>query len=615
MHLSRKLFVAYPLAVLTLLAFVQGCGAGYDNPLFEDSNENPFKQIIIAPGDLENFDHEYMVGFKTNGTSFGAMGGAANFQLRQSVNQTFFAEFVETGEVADIEFISELNITDPSKKSKNVFERFMELGFPARSFDLTDQRSRLSLVKFKDRETAELTLRDLAERNLIWYAEPNWKSKLTAESDDYFNSISETYGSDTSNYWVTTTRLAQTYAQIAALTSEQKTNILNNPPVIAILDSGVDIEHPALSNQIYKNTTYQNTLCTNDQFGCNTSEDYKKGFLGDGNIFPATTSGFSQQCDTAQDIQGTCVHGTHVSGIAAGSPLADGGNSVPGMCPFCKIMVLKIVKSKVGGSGKLVPSGISDSAILRALQYISAFSQNGERIVRVANSSFGKYQRSRSVALMVRLISEQGRGILLVGAASNEDSMERAYPASLPDAIAVAAVQSDLKKAPYSNVGTWVDISAPGSAINSSKPGGGKLEQQGTSMAAPVVTGIAGLIFALEPNLTAPQVKLRLMETADPSFYDVPFNKNNYFPPISSGDPTPLLGTGVVDSYGAITNQKFDISRLNPTPRVEAGCSFIGKNSNDHSKHSPTKPILYLVIFLLPLGLVLISYFKKNAKK
>lgn len=589
---------------LTLIFFLitASCGRKLEFPLFKDSS--PVSQVVFAPEDNKQINpREYIVAFKQSENGISNFNNYSFKIARTLQNKSLFRNFAEKGDVKDIEFISQVNITDPSSKSSNMFERFIELGLPAKSFNLDDQKALITLVKFKSPNEAKSQITKWQKENKIWFAEPNWNSTLSqSDADTYFSSLKTSYdGAVDSKYWLKNTRMDEALGLINNLSSAEKAELLANPPIIAVLDSGVDILHDSIKDQVYVNETNQDVLCAQDQYGCNTSVDFKKGYLGNGFVNPVLTSDFGESCDEANGYA-TCIHGTHVAGIAVGVPSGSSSDAY-GACPFCKLMVLKVVNDSLG---------ISDSSILRALQYVAAFTQGGQRVVRIVNSSFGKYQKSRSVALMVRLISEQDRGILVVGAASNEDSMSRSYPAALSDALAVSALNEEYEKATYSNSGTWVDIAAPGSNILSSVPNQDSKAQNGTSMAAPLVAGIAGLLAALEPSLTGAQLKSRLINTSNPLIYEVPYNKAYYYPILADSDKNaPLLGAGVVDAYGAITNTLTTTPSSVENNRVTAGCSVLSSFEKDEDS-SIFRILAILSLLFLP---VIVSLFFKHPKK
>ena len=134
--------------------------------------------------------------------------------------------------------------------------------------------------------------------------------------------------------------------------------------------------------------------------------------------------------------------------------------------------------------------------------------------------------------------------------------MKRAYPAAFENAVSVSNVNDDKEnptKAPSSNFGMWVDIAAPGfPGINSTGPGDIYYEEPGTSMAAPIVAGVAGLVLAAEPELDASELTDRLLRTSIPDklYAD---GMNDYYRPVEDGiGLVPLLGSGVVNAYLAL---------------------------------------------------------------
>ncbi len=250
-------------------------------------------------------------------------------------------------------------------------------------------------------------------------------------------------------------------------------------------------------------------------------------------------------------------------------------------------MIVKVADSEAGDTNS--DPKIRDDSQIRGLKYITRFKKNNANVVRVANSSFGKYSRSRSVAVLVDALRKTGNGTIVIAAASNEDSMIRSYPAALSNAVAVAALREDNQKAKYSNFGPWVDIAAPGGrgngdsgdAINSTWPGDQIYGTSGTSMASPVVAGAVGLYLAVFPNSDLTALHTRLLDTADGSIYTgdtaaAQFNAQNYYQKISGEDARrPLLGSGILDVNNFITNKR-KVAVGKPLDRVSPGCATIG---------------------------------------
>jgi hypothetical protein len=452
-----------------------------------------------------------------------------------------------------------------------------------------DQPISIELIKFKSNIDPIPILEKWQAQGRIQYYEPNG---IYQPQDSILGSVAKVYAAKTDYIWHNMIRLNEALVQLSdgTIPHGNENTILSRVPVIAVLDSGVDIEHPKLKNSIWKNPA-PGILCKDDLQGCNTSGDFRKDYLGDGQYWPVGTEGFNQDCPS--EVK-NCNHGTHVAGIIS----AYDGKDPIGVCPYCKILPLRVSsdKKKDGLGG-----GISDSAIIRALQYITQFSRDGENLIRIANGSFGKYQRSRSVATLIRKLAYlPSGGVLFVAAASNEDSSQRAYPAAVTEVISVAALDNQYKKADFSNFGPTVDIAAPGVAINSTVPGGTTEPEQGTSMASPVVAGVAGLILTFIPTLTTEELRDRIINSANPTIYSPDsaqgVNGTWYYPKLATGDRIPMLGSGVVDTVAAIKGELHPVPTSTATARVSPGCSQI---KVEHQIDKSLLILLLIPVFML----------------
>ena len=190
---------------------------------------------------------------------------------------------------------------------------------------------------------------------------------------------------------------------------------------------------------------------------------------------------FVNDKDDASDDQG---HGTHVAGTIAQS--TNNGYGVAGIAYQANIMPLKVLAASGGGT-------IADIA-----ESIKFAADNGADVI---NMSLGGGGASSMLEEAIKYA--HSKGVVIIAAAGNENRNSSSYPARYPDVISVAAIDSAGEKAPYSNFGAGVDISAPGGSET------GKIIQntvnprteesvfvgfQGTSMAAPHVAGVAALI-------------------------------------------------------------------------------------------------------------------------
>lgn len=229
---------------------------------------------------------------------------------------------------------------------------------------------------------------------------------------------------------------------------------------IAITDTGIDGSHPDLSGKISTSVN-----CT-----INSS-------------CPTVTS---------TDVDG---HGSHVAGIA--SAVTNNGTGIAGTAWDGRLMNVKVLDDTGSGYYSWVINGIVFAA------------DNGAEVI---NLSLGG--SSSSSSLREAIDYAWGKGKVLVAAAGNGGSSWRTYPAYYYNTIAVAATDENDRKASFSNYGTWVDVSSPGTNILSTYQGGYEYFS-GTSMSTPFVSGLAALLFGQNPGWTNNQVRGRIESTAD----------------------------------------------------------------------------------------------------
>lgn len=564
---------------LGLLAIAMtGCGPSFDlkshNEVNVPLNFASIKQVNngdVIPG-------SYIVAFKAADSSRLFMK-----DYRREYQAHYMAlsnlEMFEDG-VTNLHYMTSLDLsnkTKSEKESKLDMPRQTELYFEA---PVEAKRASLFRVDFEDESTAQTLLTKWMEDGLIFYADPNYQSR-PFEGEQNFADYAETYEKLENVPWIDQIGLVDALQELS-----NKGVTFDNPPLIAVMDSGTDYEHPSLVSNIWTNPSPGAAGCSDDIHGCDATKSFK-GSLGTGSIYPALLNGAGLSCDS-QDSKGkgVCMHGTHVAGIIASEPSDGAQNGYGGMCPVCRLVTVKVIGKNKLGEGKATT--IADSSIIAGLTYISRFKISNSNAVRIVNASFGKFLRSRSVEHLVRLLKEQGSGTLIIAAAGNEDTMKRTYPAAFKDTLAVVNTtsSSDLpSKAPSSNYGIWTDIAGPGeggcigggdgNGLLSTVPGGGVFCLHGTSMASPVVAGVAGLLLASEPNLSVDDIVSRLTSTADPIIYSLPEN-SLYYPRIEGEpNPIPLLGSGIVNAANAIK----DVSpNRRPRPafeRVNSSCGTI----------------------------------------
>lgn len=289
-----------------------------------------------------------------------------------------------------------------------------------------------------------------------------------------------------------------------------------NPNVIlGIPDSGVDWDHPDLAADIWMNE--DEILDGTDSDGNGYIDDIRGWDWVHGvNGAPGEDSWTPD--NNPMDFSG---HGTHCSGIAAAC--TDNGVGIAGLGFDCRIMALRIGWMDPYGQG-WVRMDFAASAFYYAVN-------NGAHVL---NCSWGS-----SSGLATATNYAVNHGVLIVTAAGNENNQSPSYLGSRSDVISVAATNSGDQKAWFSSYGTWVEVSAPGVAIYSTVFNNSYTSWDGTSMAAPFVTGLAGLLFASDSTLTAPDV------------FDIIVSSTDNIDSLNPGYEG-LLGSGRINAYTAL---------------------------------------------------------------
>jgi subtilisin family serine protease len=247
------------------------------------------------------------------------------------------------------------------------------------------------------------------------------------------------------------------------------------------------------------------------------------------------------------DVMGPdAKHGTHVAGIIGGVRGTPGG--IDGIATSVKIMMVRTV-----------PDGDErDKDIANAIRYAA---DNGASVI---NMSFGKGFSPEKVAVDEAVKYADAKGVLMIHAAGN-DGENLAEKPSFPTPAYLAGGRPnnwievgasswkglDSLAAPFSNYGkAQVDVFAPGVDILSTVPGGGYERESGTSMAAPVVTGIAALLMSYYPTLSAADIKRILLDSAT-RYADQKVVR----PGAENGEQVPFgslsITGGVVNAYSA----------------------------------------------------------------
>jgi membrane-anchored mycosin MYCP len=196
-----------------------------------------------------------------------------------------------------------------------------------------------------------------------------------------------------------------------------------------------------------------------------------------------------------------CVgHGTAVASIIAASDARARGIPFYGVAPAARILSVKVNTGDTGDT-RLLARGIRDAVA------------DGARVINVSIQT-----AANSPALRAAVTFALRRNDVVVAAAGNDNpggGVGPYYPASYPGVISVGAVDETGTLTSYTDRRTRVSVTAPGANIASAWPGGYNPANQGTSFAAAFVSGVAALVLAADPQLSAAQVVDRIESTAD----------------------------------------------------------------------------------------------------
>jgi serine protease len=317
--------------------------------------------------------------------------------------------------------------------------------------------------------------------------------------------------------------------------------------LVGVVDDGIRFDHPAIAPNLtsdgydFVSDSDSLPLCAG---GAITSADDGDGVDPDPTI-PASYSLDSTGTCFDPDVLG--AHGLHVAGTigAAGND----GLGVTGVNWTVKIRPVRALG--VGGSG-------SDYDIAQGILYAAGLPADdgaggtvqAATAASIINLSLGG--PGDDASLHAAIVSAANAGVLVVAAAGNGGTSDLVYPAAYPEVLAVAAVGPDGSPAPYSSFGSYVGIRAPGGnfdlgdastgvastawvfqAFDNVPVGPDYAFAEGTSMAAPHVTGVAALLLAQDPSLTAAALRTRLTQYAV--------------------GPANAYGAGLVNAYNSLT--------------------------------------------------------------
>ncbi len=347
-------------------------------------------------------------------------------------------------------------------------------------------------IEFEKNEQIEDFIKDLKKDNRVEYVEP-------VPIDEVFFTPNDAY----CNY--------QWYLEKIQAFDAWDISMGSNEVVVAIVDDAIKTTHEDLMNNVWTNE---------EEIPNNGVDDDNNGYIDD-----------YQGWDMADNDNDTNPpanspyfrHGTHVSGLVAAQ-----SNNTIGIASIgssgIKILPIKATQNDAGMT----------TQITHGWQGISYAIAMG---VDIINISWGSKASSQTYQSIINDAHDQG--IIIVAAAGNNNDNKKVYPAAYNHVLAVAATNHTDNKLSVSSYGDWVDVSAPGSAIIStgSISNDAYENNTGTSMAAPLVASLLGLMKSYDNTSSIEDLTTCLLANTDP---------------IQDTQYAASLGTGRINAYEAI---------------------------------------------------------------
>jgi serine protease len=373
--------------------------------------------------------------------------------------------------------------------------------------------SRIYKLNVPDDSNIKELCHELQQEPFIEYAEPDYICTVHAIPND-------------SLYYM--------QGHLPQIHCEQAWDIAKGSPdvILAFVGTGVDWNHPDLANAIWSNKDEIPDGIDND--GNGYIDDIRGWDFVDGVAGTAAVGEDGTTPDNnPMDFDG---HETHCAGL--GAAVTNNQRGVAGVSWGCTIMPVRAGYKQKSGTGVIMMDAASSGIIYAT--------DNGASFINYSAGSSGN-----TIINAVQYAFEHG--VLLMNSAGNNDNKAGVDPtepdvmATLPYVLTVAAVDDRDYKATYSSYGSWVTVSAPGGDQSGGRPGlmstyfdNVYTALQGTSMAAPVVTGLAGLVKSYHPDWNNADILFQITETAD---------NIDALNPRYQG----MLGSGRVNAFRALT--------------------------------------------------------------
>lgn len=363
----------------------------------------------------------------------------------------------------------------------------------------------VKLVKLPPGLSVEEAISRINQRPGVEYVEPNYILQVAAETPV---EIADQWG------------LSQIRAIDAWSTFPEP---VTKEILLATVDTGIDQFQPDLAENMWNNPGETGTDGNGNDKTTNGIDDDANGLVDDWWGWDFVNNDNDPDDDN--------MHGTAVSSVMAGNK---NGQGVAGVCPWCKVMSVKVMGANGTGTLDVVASGITYAA------------ENGAQAINLSLTG-----PAGSLTLENAVNYAWNAGALVVAAAGNNGLNTIMYPAGYDKAMGVGSTNLSDSRSCFSNYAeNYISVAAPGEAIlvadiNNTETGYGYYS--GTSLSAPHVAGLAGLLLSQEPTPDKNQLRSQIENTA-----------------VDLGllDFDPVYGYGRIDAYRAVTN---DDSPVLPT--------------------------------------------------
>ena len=436
----------------------------------------------------------------------------ANTNIVEKDNKFYFSDRV---------IIKFKDASSLSKISPSTFQKFSESEL-TKTFKISEVNNQSSKIldniytlKIKSPFDINYIIKEISKLNNVDWVEPHYLDKIVFSPNDPSFSTS------------------QQYLNIIKASEAWDINTGNEKIIIAIVDTGIDWEHPDLADNIWINT---------DEIDNNGIDDDNNGFIDD--IRGWDFGGLNGTSDN-NPKEDRADHGTLVAGLA--SAVTNNEVGIASIGYKSKLMSVKTAQDDIRSESGL-------ALVAYGYEGITYAADNGAKII---NCSWGSSNYSNAAQAVIDYAIS--KGALVVAAAGNDNSSAGFYPANYNGVLSVAGTNNSDIKASWSNYGTKIDVCAPGVNVYSTWQNDPfYISADGTSLSSPITAGLAALVANQFPAFSPLQIAEQIRVNSDNIDNNNLLYKN-------------LLGAGRINAFKALTNTNSKSVRITDIEFTEIG--------------------------------------------